>query len=386
VRLILTAGDRAKMLTLTTRWITVGFLAAACSACGSDAASPTSTPHAATPMTSTSGARLTPGGAAWLGLNYNSSDGVGHLDDFSARGIVYDRIGRLELSAGQTVASRPLLAQGLRTSLLSGMIPDIEIGPARGPVGCAGDPTPGKRCLPRNLADIESYVNGFVASASSVLRAHPGRQVLFEPMNEPWDWASPPGTPSGRLAAAEYAAVLARVLPAAKAAGIPLTDLYVPATGKLGDGSTWVSDLYQSQPCLKPGPRSCGPIAGWNVHPYGLPNFTTEGIGSVPIDRAEMLSGQNNIIVSEIGFCARDVAGGQYCNKNRADIDGTSAQTAAWLGETLNEALPMHQAGWLRALLIWNRAGGGWAMQNADGSLTAQGEALARFASSHAMP
>jgi len=323
---------------------------------------------------------------AWLGLNYNSGGGTGHLDDFSTRGIVYDRIGRLELSAGKTVASTPRLAQGLRTSFLGGMIPDIEIGPARGPVGCAGDPTPGKRCLPRNLADIESYVNGFVASASSVLRAHPGRQVLFEPMNEPWGWASPPGTLSGRLAAIEYAAVLARLLPAAKAAGVPLADLYVPATGKLADGTSWVYDLYQAQPCLKPGPSSCGPIAGWNVHPYGLPNSTTEGIGSVPIDRAEMLSGQNNIIVSEIGFCARDVAGGQYCNKNRADIDGTSAQTAAWLGETLNEALPMHQAGWLRALLIWNRAGGGWAMQNADGSLTAQGEALARFASSHSMP
>jgi hypothetical protein len=97
-----------------------------------------------------------------------------------------------------------------------------------------------------------------------------------------------------------------------------------------------------------------------------------------------MLSGQDNLIVSEIGFCATDVDGGSGCDENVPDIDGTSAQTAAWLSETLKEAAPMHQAGWLKALLVWERAGSGWAMQNPDGSLTAQGRALDLFADSAA--
>jgi len=352
-------------------------------ACGSQAPATTSTRHAS-PRKSTALSAPDPRAGAWLGLNYNSSRGIGHLDDFSARRIVYDRIGTLEPDAGETLARNPQFAHGVRESLLAGMIPDIEIDPTRGPVGCTGDPTTRDRCLPRARADIKAYVSGFVATARSVLRGHPASQVLFEPMDEPWDWAAPPGTPSGRLAAAEYAAVLARLLPAAKAAGIPLARIYIPATGQLSDGTSWVADLYQAQPCLMPGPRSCGPIAGWNVHPYGLPNSTTAGIDSVPVDRAGMLTGKNNIIVSEIGFCARDVARGRDCDQNRTDVVGTSAQTAVWLGETLNEALPMHRAGWLRALLVWNRAAGGWAMQNPNGSLTPQGKVLAHFASAHA--
>jgi hypothetical protein len=102
----------------------------------------------------------------------------------------------------------------------------------------------------------------------------------------------------------------------------------------------------------------------------------------VPGLRAPMLSGQNNVIVSEIGFCARDVNGGRDCNQNRSDVVGSSAQAATWLAQTLQEALAMHRAGWLKAMLLWNRAGDGWAMQNDDGSLTAQGQELARFASS----
>jgi len=203
---------------------------------------------------------------------------------------------------------------------------------------------------------------------------------MFEPMNEPWNWADPPGTLSGRRAATEYAAVLARLLPASRAAGVPLADIYVPTTGLLADGSTWVPDLYQAQPCLRPGPATCGPIEGWSAHPYGLPGRTTEGIGALPGERAAMLSGQNNISVTEIGFCASDVNHGLYCNENRPDITGTSSQTASWLSETLREALAMHASGWLRSLLIWNRASGGWAMQNADGSLTAEGRAFVDFA------
>jgi len=155
---------------------------------------------------------------------------------------------------------------------------------------------------------------------------------------------------------------------------------YVPTTVLLADGSMWVPGLYQAQPCLRAGPATCGPIEGWSAHPYGLPGRTTEGIGALLGERAAMLSGQNNISVTEIGFCASDVNHGLSCNENRPDITETSRQTASWLSETLREALAVHAAGWLRSLLIWDRASGAWTMQNADGSLTAEGRALVDFA------
>lgn len=142
-----------------------------------------------------------------------------------------------------------------------------------------------------------------------------------------------------------------------------------------------MSDLYQAEPCLKAGPRTCGPIAGWNLHPYGLPYSTTEGIASVPPTRGPMLSGRDNIVVSEIGFCAQDVNAGSGCQDNRPDIVTSSGKTATWLAETLTQALAMHRAGWLKALLIWNRAGDGWAMQQTGGALTSAGAVLVHFAS-----
>jgi hypothetical protein len=174
--------------------------------------------------------------------------------------------------------------------------------------------------------------------------------------------------------------ILAQLLPAARAAKVPLRDIYVPATGILKDGTSWVIDLYQAQPCLKPGPDSCGPIAGWNLHPYGLPHSTARGIDSVPHVRSQMLSGQNNLVVSEIGFCATDVNNGKDCDDNVPEVVGTSEQTAAWLTATLVDAARMHRAGWLKALLIWERSGTGWAMQHANGALTAQGRAFDLFA------
>jgi hypothetical protein len=318
----------------------------------------------------------------WLGLNYNSSAGVGKLDDFAKLGVVYDRGGGLEVSAGETPGNAPRFADAIRTSLDAGMVPDIEIGPTTTPSGCTGNPDGSQRCLPRAPAEIDTYVAGFVQTAGAVLHAFPRRQMLFEPMNEPWNWAAPAGTAPGKTAAAQFAAILARLLAAARAAGIPLDQIYVPATGSLDDGTSWVPDLYDAQPCLKPGPSSCGPISGWNAHPYGLPRLATEGIGSLPHLRATMLSGQDNIIVSEVGFCSLDVAGGQECDQNLPDVVGTSVRTATWLAATLDQARVLHRAGWLRALIVWDRTGSGWAMQNPDGSLTAQGSTLARFAGS----
>jgi len=321
---------------------------------------------------------------AWLGLNYNSGAGVGTLQDFARRGIVYDREGGISVKAGATPASSARFAHGLAVSFAAGMVPDIQVNPALGPRGCTHDPVPPQLCLPTAGSDIAAFVDGFVKTANSVIHAYPRHRALFEPMDEPWDWAFPPGTSSGKTAASQYALIVAEVLRAAAAAGIPLRDIYVPATGVLNDGTWWIPDLYAAQPCLKPGRASCGPIEAWNLHPYGRPHSATEGIDYVPRVRADMLSGQNNLVVSEIGFCALDVNSGKSCQYNQPDVDGTSAQAATWLRQTLVEAARMHEQGWLRALLIWERAATGWAMQNRDGSLTAQGRVLDLFADSPA--
>jgi hypothetical protein len=341
---------------------------------------PDAAPPAATPPLPNTPAP--PGSVAWLGLNYNSGSTSGSLRDFAAGGIVYDRQGRLEVRAGTTPENNWKFRSGLTSSYGAGMIPDIQVDPATGPRRCEDDPVPTEFCLPTDQAEISSYVDGFLRTANAVLRDYPHHRVLFEPTDEPWNWASPPGTESGKRAAREYAAILARLLADAIVAKVPLSDIFVPATATLADGSSWIPDLYEAQACLKPGPYSCGPIAAWNLHPYGLPHSSTEGIDSVPAIRAQMLSGQNNIVISEIGFCANDVDGGTGCGMNQPDIVSSSRQTAIWLQATLAAAARMHRAGWIKALLVWTRSDSGFAMQNTDGTLTAQGRVLDLFADS----
>jgi hypothetical protein len=333
---------------------------------------------------------------AWLGLDYNSRPGVGRLSDFVSHGIAYDREGNIEPPAGALAVGGSKLERGLRTSFAAGMIPDVEIDPpASLAIGCPS----ARGCLPGGAAAISTYVRGFVATAQSVLRAFPGRRVLFEPIDEPWDLGIPgvagvagvAGSRPGFRSAAAYAALLAALLPAIDRASdpaIPLAAVYVPATGRLPDGSDWVADLYRAQPCLRPGPAACGPVEGWNLHVYGLPGESGRagrnggGIGSLPGLRARMASGADNIVVSELGFCALDVERGEGCAENTSTVDGSSQQTAAWLTQTLREAQAMHRAGWLKAVLVWARLSGGWSMQLPGGAMTSQGRALMRFADS----
>lgn len=328
--------------------------------------------------------------APWLGLDYNSQTPApaADLTEFVDHGIVYDR-DSVEPAAGDTVSSQSFAK--LSRSISAGMTPDIVVDPPAGnPTGCTSDPAPAAWCLPTSAADIQTYVNGFITTVQSVLQAYPNQQFLFEPMNEPFYWGSPPGTQAGYKAAAEYAAVLAKLLPAiAEASGpsIPLSDVYVPAAGWLPDGTHWIPDLYAAEPCLAPGGGPCEsgapqtPIAGWTVHPYGLPGISSQGINSVPPLRAEMRSGTDNIVVSEIGFCATSVEGGQNCSKG--DWYGSGGQTARWLARTLRAAYAMHQAGWLKAMILWLRSGDGYSMQLSNGSLTAQGLVLLNFADQH---
>ncbi|MGH2908838.1 MAG: hypothetical protein ACRDK8_06035 [Solirubrobacteraceae bacterium] len=342
-----------------------------CVACGR-ASDPT--PHHVTTPTAV-GKPVRAPAPDWLGLNYNSGAPTGDLTYFSRFGIVYDRLGNLAVNAGQTVGDTPSLARGLRTSTAAGMIPDVMVSPARGQTGCSSDPNGSTLCLADSDADVNGFVRGFVSTVMSVRHAFPHRRVIFEPMNEPWNWAPPPGMTSGVRAAQLYAAVLARLYPALKRAGVPLSLIYVPATGELADLSYWIPDLYRTEPCLKPGPDTCGPIEGWNFHPYGPPNSTTSGIGQIPSLRTAMPSGENNIVISEMGFCATDVPD-SLCDENTPTVDGSSAQAARWMSEALQEGRAMHAAGWLRALIIWQRVGGGWAMQLHDAQLTSQGRAL----------
>ena len=241
-------------------------------------------------------------------------------------GIVYDRLGTLDLGAGETVRGSRSLARGLRASTKAGMVPDVVISPVHGPSGCSTNPNTSDLCLPNDRAYINDYVNGFVRTVTSIRRAYPHHRITFEPTDEPWDWGAPPGTLPGIIAATQYAAVLAHLLPAARAAAIPLSVIYVPAIGALSDQTSWIPDLYRAQPCLKPGAGSCGPIEGWNLHPYGPPESGTTGIRSVPSTRTSMLSGEDNVIISEIGFCATDVAHGAQCGENVPTVDGSSAQ------------------------------------------------------------
>jgi hypothetical protein len=342
--------------------------AIACAGCGTSHSTPG--PHGTT--------------HAWLGLDYNSRPGVARLSDFVAHGIAYDREGNIEPPAGALAVGGSKLERGLRTSFAAGMIPDVEVDPPA-PLE-AGCPT-ARGCLPVGAGAIAVYVRGFVATAQSVLRAFPGRRVLFEPMDEPWDLGIPGIRTArpGHGAAAAYASLLAALLPAIARARDPAIapgQVYVPATGRLLDGSDWVADLYGARPCLRPGPVACGPIAGWNVHVYGRPGRRGDGIRALAGLRAGMASGAGNIVVSELGFCALDVERGEGCEENTSVVDGSSQQTAAWLTQTLREAQAMHRAGWLKALLVWARLSGGWSMQLPGGALTAQGRALERFADS----
>lgn len=341
----------------------------------------------------------------WLGLNGNTVKYLGPVDTFSRHGIVYDR--SFELQAG-TVPSE--LEQGfegaefekkLKEDYEYGMTPVSVIEyQGYGRNGAfSSDPafprerTPSEEREGRNT--IAGYVEGFVRTASRILELvhadYPGMQVLFEPMNEPWLDTAP------QYYAPEYADVIARLLPAAKAAGIPLQDIYVAATGAArfaveGPGEPerwnpagWVRAMYEAQPALET------EVQGWYVHPYGPPRGTNggamddgEGIESAALLRTRMTSGENNILVSEIGFCDAEI-GGEQCGGSHYPAVENGMQAAEALTETLKVASAYREAGWLKALIVYSRNDRGWAMQVLHGKeveLTGMGEALLAFADS----
>jgi hypothetical protein len=308
----------------------------------------------------------------WLGLASNSSyHYLGSTGEFVAHNIVYDRNGHIEWEVGESGEELTKAYEDLERSIEAGMIPIVTIEYTGYP-GCGWN----GECLPSGTA-IKTYYEGFVKIAKELRGLYPGRPMLFEPINEPWGYGT----------AAQYAEIVAQLLPEVQKAGIPLNTIYVGAAFG-ARGVKWISKMYEAKSALGK------EIQGWYFHPYGPPTSTekqkSEGLGieSVPYLQKEMTSGQNNIIVSEVGYCTPDVNNSKEvekeCEAARSDGYGAenSTQAAKWLKEALERAKTYHAAGWLRALLVYSRGAGGYAMQLTGGALTKQGEALDSFAES----
>ncbi len=284
----------------------------------------------------------------WLGLNGNSSGFVGPLDEFLEHGFLYDRSGPLVFEAGATLAKS---GAGLEKSIKAGMMPVVLIQFA-GAETC----TFGKPCLPTDQKALTRYARGFVSTAEEIADKYPAAGIKFEAINEPWGFGT----------AEQYAAFLALLLPAVRSSHVPLSDVYVGATG-LG----WVSGLYQAQPQLR------DEIQAWYLHPYGKARKPGEGISELPAIRAEMAAGADNLIISEIGYCAVSIRSEQCLTSSASASDEKDAAQA--LQRELVTAVGYHQAGWLKALLVYSRSDGGWAAELPHGELTETGRMLEGF-------
>jgi hypothetical protein len=317
----------------------------------------------------------------WLGLNGNSGGGYWggrNLTDFTTHNVVYDRSAPVEITAGELPSSDPEEANpwaNLWRSIESGMTPIVPVEHETYTGQCSSS-LPESAYLPTGAA-IGAYVSGFVTSAKAIREMYPGKTILFEPINEPYcahkvEYSNPE----------QYAAIIAQLLPAAQNAGIPLDTIYVAAASRACNAvtkecsaNTWIPRMYAAQPSLKT------LIKGWNFHPYGPPTGTffveKGGIEIVPKARAAMTSGQNNIIVSEIGFCTPDVGACSYTGGYPYVPD--SATAAADMNRALATASAYHQAGWLKGFLVYSRHAYGWAAQISGGEFTAEGKALAAY-------
>jgi IPT/TIG domain len=285
----------------------------------------------------------------WLGLNGNSATYLGPVGQFVAHHIVYDRD---EYRAGQLPAGN----DSLHRAIAHHMIPDVVVEYA----GYTG------RGFGRELSPGRSD-----HAIRSRLRPDRDRDPPRVSRH-----ANPVRTDQRALRARRACAVRRRDREAAAGGTTSRHSAGKRLRRRLRQGvgaghvrrSTTLRMLVQ----------------GWYLHPYGPPsgeaNGYSAGIQSLPYVQAEMTSGQNNIIVSEIGWCALDVNHGNACGEPRAR---SARQAARRLTEGLDKALPMRRAGWLRALLVYSRNDGGWAMQTPPGILTEQGRALIRFARAH---
>jgi IPT/TIG domain len=311
----------------------------------------------------------TPSGP-WLGLDGNSDAAwSGTPEDFVLHNVVYDRGGApgIDWKAGEKVEVEGKLTpsgEALNRSIEDGMTPVVTIEYKGYTGNFTSDPA-----FPHTESQISEYVEGFVSSAAEIYE-HDNRAYV-EAMNEPWGYTTP------QYNGAEYARVIAALYKAS-----PESPAYVAAYGadknekEEWDPAGWIPAMYEAEPELMT------EVRGWSFHPYGPPSGTefnnSEGIESVPNVRALMTSGQSNIIISEVGYCAHGVNGGEHCTGGSSETE-TGAQAAESLGTVLFVAGRYREAGWLKALVVYARADGGWAMQEPGGELTAQGKTLDGF-------
>jgi hypothetical protein len=336
----------------------------------------------------------------WLGLNGNAvsnkfdGEWLGPVNEFSKEGILWDR--DFEYTAGEVPSEgekdsegTPWNEVGLKLDHENNMIP-LSVVEYKGYEGeFKSDPffptaTRTTKEKEEGKTTVKEYAEGFVKSATAYLKEinekYPGMPMYFEPMNEPWGYTTP------QYDGTEYAPVASEVLTKAKEAGIPLTDIYVAGIGAdllVKEGKEewyspgWIPAMYKAVPSLET------EVKGWYFHPYGPPTGSefnnSDGIQSLPEVRKSIKSGSGNLIVSEVGYCALEVGA---CGGNPQVKTG--AEAAKLLKEMLTNALPYREAGWLKALVVYSRNDGGWAMQELPSmALSPSGKALDEFAAAH---
>jgi hypothetical protein len=140
---------------------------------------------------------------AWLGLNGNSATYLPPIAFFVEHNVAYSRP---DYFAGEL----PAKEDQLEVSIDNNMQPIVTIE-FKGYEGNFGTPNPS---FPTEAnGKLGPYVKGFLETAKAMMKLYPGKKILFEPMNEPWGETEP------IYNGAEYAKVIARLLPEAQAEG-----------------------------------------------------------------------------------------------------------------------------------------------------------------------
>lgn len=291
-------------------------------------------------------------GANWLGLMGNSGyASFGAIDDFSKHGILFDRGNGLEPAAGAA-------STGTSTSLAASMKPIIIIEDGEGE---------GK--MPSTTTAQKEFAEKVVETINKEKASFPGKELLFEILNEPYFRT----VTEGVTLAQQYADIVNEVFLKCEAAGISLSIILISARGR-----EWITEMYARQSSLKT------KIANWSVHPYGPENNTNRagnwnsaGILSLQALRAEMQSGQSNIYVTEYGWWVEGVNGDKV---KQSPAASSQAIAEEWLKGGLQMAWRFHDKGWLKSMIIYSRGAGGFAMEETAKKLTKPGEALINFA------
>ena len=271
-----------------------------------------------------------------------------------SRGIVYHREGDIEVNTGVTTQNGLSSVRRWGPTMPQEMIPVIEIDPAIGPPDVPTPPMRTRSAYDDGRADRCSG-QGSVITAASVLHAFPGRAVLFELFDEPWNWGSPPGTIPSARAASEYAAVIAQILPRprvgrAVAGHLRRRDRIAQRRHR------WVGEC--TAPAVPPaGPGRAGPSAAVASTPTVFRAGSARGSARSRRSVPRCARGRTTSSSPRSASVPPTSTRGALRQENRTDIDGTSARAAAWLTRDPAAGGRDAPAGWLKALLVWSAPG-----------------------------